>query len=332
MNTIKTFDPTGIKILLIGHSRIARRLIIPALAANHRVSRIDIASRNSPGTVNKDLLQGGTIYYSYEKALLESPADIVYVSLVNSDHAEWTEKSLKSGRHVIVDKPAVTKYEDAIRLLTLARQQKKALIEATVFSYHPQIDAIAEEFSTRNLLPKRITALFSFPPLASGDFRYQTAYGGGAIHDLGPYALGAGSEFFKEQPDTIFCHINSRTHDDLETSFSMTAVYPNGCSMVGHFGFDTEYQNTISVLGQKLCVHCDRVFTIPTDYENTLTIRHNNENFERTIAPANCFLNFFNRVFDACTNRDYTGWYERFQESARSLDLLKKAANRGIQT
>jgi len=328
MSLVPNSSQTGFRLLIIGNSRIARKRILPALSASGRVLSIDMASRHSTRTATQKLNLSGKIFNSYEKALAESQADLVYISLVNSAHATWAKQALNSGRHVIIDKPAVTEYSDAVGLVDLAKQNNRALFEATVFQYHPQIKAIAEEFTKRHLIPTRISALFSFPPLEAGDFRYQSEYGGGALHDLGPYAIHAGTVFFEEQPQKIFCHVNSRASSGIETSFTITALYSMGRSMVGHFGFDTEYQNTINVLGAELCVQGERIFTIPADHENQFVIRHNNVTQTRTIPPSDCFLNFFNRVFDACAHRDYDAWYEHFLADARSLDMLKKSAQK----
>ncbi len=330
MTALSSSAHGNIKILLIGYSRIARKRLIPALAASGRVSILDIASRNSAQIASRERSLPGTVFDSYEKALEESPADIVYVSLVNSAHFLWAKKGLMSGGHVIIDKPAVTEYSEALQLVDLARQHGKAVIEATAFSYHPQIDAIKEEFATRSLLPTRISALFSFPPLAHNDFRYQAELGGGAINDLGPYAISAGTVFFNEHPNKIFCHINKHEPNGIETAFSITAMYSKGRTMVGHFGFDTEYQNMINVLGPKLCVRCERVFTITNDHENMLDIRHNNTTSTRSIPPGDCFLNFINQIFDACALCKYDAWHERFLADARALDMLKKSARKEL--
>jgi predicted dehydrogenase len=46
------------------------------------------------------------VYEDYAEALRRSPAEVVYISLHNSAHYGWATKSLESGRHVNVDKPA----------------------------------------------------------------------------------------------------------------------------------------------------------------------------------------------------------------------------------
>jgi predicted dehydrogenase len=228
----------------------------------------------------------------------------------------------------MVDKPGCTAYDDARRLCELAQTKRLLLAEANAFSYHPQIERVNDAFRAAATAPTRITALFSFPPLKEDDFRYQERHGGGALNDLGPYAISAGTVFFREYPHEIFCRINSRAENGIETAFSIAALYSRGRSMVGHFGFDTEYQNTITVLGPSLCLRFERVFTITPDCANTLHIRRKDQSAEEVVPPADCFLNFFNHMFAACERRRFDELYERWLAQAAALDLLKRAAHR----
>ena len=320
---------SGIHMLLLGYSRIARKRIIAALAASGYVRCLDIASKSLADTADTDQTIPGQVFDSYSSALKTSHADIVYISLINSEHALWAEKALASGHHVIVDKPAFTSYSDAKRLIAIAEKKNLLLAEANVFSFHPQINMVSDQFRNAHTSPNRITALFSFPPLSEKDFRYQARFGGGALNDLGPYAISAGTVFFKEQPRKIFCQINNHGETGVEIAFSIIAAYPRGRSMVGHFGFDTEYQNTITILGPSLCIQFERVFTIPADYANTLSIRRNDKAMSIAVPPADCFMNFFYHIFTALQNKQFQDSYEHLLLHAKSLEMLKHSADRG---
>ena len=322
------FSGNGIHILLIGYSRIARKRIIDALNASGQVARLDIASKTSADVARVEQKIPGQVFDSYDGALEKSHAEFVYISLPNSMHAVWAEKALQNGRHVIVDKPACTSYDDAHRLSELAKAKKLLLAEANVFPCHPQIERVSDEFRNAATLPTRITATFSFPPLRQDDFRYQPRYGGGAFNDLGPYAISAGTVFFNEYPARIFCRINGRAETGVETAFTVAAFYSRGRSMVGHFGFDTEYQNSITILGPSLCIRFDRVFTISPDCANTLYIRRNDQTAEAVIPPADPFLNFFSRIFAACRNRQFDDLHNHLLLQAKSLDMLKQSAKK----
>ena len=257
------------KLLLIGYSKIAQKRVLPALS-KAGVTQVDVASHSRAGDVVLPRGAAGQVFGDYETALAESDADLVYVSTVNSTHAEWAARALGRGCHVIVDKPACTSPVGTRRLLDLAQQQDRCLAEATVYGYHPQIGAARQAFVEAGSRPTRIIATFSFPPLPADNFRYKAAFDGGALWDLGPYAVTPGRLFFGEEPKEIECHVTGRG-DEVETSFSVLMTYGGGCSMVGHFGFDTGYRNRLDILGPGVTVTIDRVFTTPAD----MNISHN---------------------------------------------------------
>ena len=315
-------------ILLLGYSRIARKRIIPALCSFGPDVHLDIASKSTAAAAKAEQRLPGDIFDSYGDALQASRAGTVYISLVNSDHAQWAEMALASGRHVVVDKPSFLSCADAERLLALAKSKKRLLAEANVFPFHPQIDRVFEEFTSAQSSPAKITSVFSFPGFQKDDFRYQAACGGGALNDLGPYALSAGTVFFKEHPHRLFCRVTDRSGAGVDLAFSMAALYTGGRAMVGHFGFNTEYQNTISILGPSLCISFDRVFTIPPDYKNTLKLRTADTMKEVAVAQSDSFANFFKKIFSDVKNRRFNEWYEHVLLHAKSLAMLRSAAQK----
>jgi len=132
---------------------------------------------------------------------------------------------------------------------------------------------------------------------------YQENCCDGALNDLDSHAISAGTVLLKEQPRKNFCQINNRRESGVEIAFSITAVYSEGRSMVGHFGFDT-------------------------DYENTLYIRRYDKTVPITVPPADCFTNFFHHIFTAYTNRQFNDLYNHLLLHVKSLDMLKHAAEK----
>ena len=253
-------------ILIIGFSEISKKRILPALRKIEGISRIDIASRSSASGLLAEEAHNGTVFNDYADAISRSNADLVYISLVNSSHAEWAEQALRRGCHVIVDKPSFTSFDDVQRLTDLARAKNLCLAEATVYAWHPQIQTARDLFLRAGTQPTRLTISFSFPPFSEDNFRYQKHFGGGALWDLGPYAVSPGRLFFDDEPDEVFCRVGTKKPDTgVDTSFSMMATYPGGRSMVGHFDFNTEYRNCINILGPGMSVEIDRFFTPPSD-------------------------------------------------------------------
>jgi len=308
-------------ILILGYSSIAHRRVIPALSELDQVKKIDVACKRSDCDI--DNIKLANIYNDYAEALEKSSANIVYISLVNSLHYQWAEAALKSHYHVIVDKPAFLSSDEAKRMVALANQVNRALIEATVFSYHPQIKRIQTLLAESE--PLRLTTSFSFPPMADNNFRYEKLLGGGALLDLGPYAITAANIIFNVEPQRIAAHINM-TRAGVETSFSVLMSFGEGRSMVGHFGFDTQYENGMSILTDNSSIEIDRVFTLPGNQDNIIRLRSGSEQSEINVPASDMFANFFESVFSSIQTENFSAYSAELVRNAAMQERLTKSA------
>jgi len=314
-------------ILFIGYSSIVQKRVIPALSVIPSITRVDVASLSSASKISLPYKYKGEIFDDYDTALAKSRADLVYISTVNSKHAKWAEKALLRGFHVIVDKPAFTDFETTKNLAELARKSGLCLSEATVYAFHPQIQAIRNIYSETKSGPTRLTAVFSFPPLKPDDFRYKKYLGGGALLDLGSYAVSVGRLFFGEEPEKVFCRICSYGgSDNVETSFSMLAAYKGGRSMVGHFGFDTEYSNYLGLIGPTVYAAIERIFTTPAEMENEIQVRHRNTCAVIKVPKADSFSIYMQKVIEAVQGGDHKYLIENLLSDARVLHRMRSAA------
>jgi len=316
------------RILILGHSKIAKKRVIPAIESLKDFTRIDIASRSNAASVSLPPGVKGDIFNSYEEALSKSKADVVYISTVNSTHAQLTEQAILRGFHVIVDKPAFGSFEETARIVDLAERNKLCLAEATVYAYHPQIILARDFLSTAGVKPTRLTAILSFPPLNPDNYRYVKALGGGAIYDLGPYAVSPGRLFFEEEPKEVYCTVNSRGgKDNVDTAFSVLAVYSGGRSLAGHFGFDTGYCNLINILGPDISLKMERVFTIPADMENEIKIKQGMEQKVLRVPAGDCFALFLEKVIDDIKKNDHTELAQQMLSDAAVIERLRQTAS-----
>ena len=77
------------------------------------------------------------IYFDYDELLKDEKLDTIYVALPNHLHYQFTKKALLAGKNVIVEKPAVTTFEEFADLKKIATENKKILIEAVTLHYLP---------------------------------------------------------------------------------------------------------------------------------------------------------------------------------------------------
>lgn len=317
------------RVLLLGNSDIGRRRVIPALARlNFR--EILVASRTRHA-IPASPPPGATVrtFEGYEAGLEHLGAgDLVYVSTVNSDHARWAARAVARGCHVVVDKPAFASAAEAAEVLGAARQRGVCVAEATVYGDHPQFDAARRFFADAGSRPSHLVAAFCMPPLPAGNFRHRRAFNGGALYDLGPYAVTPGRLFFGVPPREVVCRVHAPPEepDGVEASFSVLATYDGGRSMVGQYGFGSGYVNRLEVLGPGARLAIDRAFTTPPDLENELQAAAGDQRRAVRAPAGDAFELFLGRVLAAIASGDHEPLARDLMADAHAMDLLRRSA------
>lgn len=138
-----------------------------------------------------------TIPYSFihYNEFLNSEIDTVYVALPNNMHYQFAKEALEAGKHVIVEKPFTTTYEEAVSLYRLAKKKQLLLFEAITNQYLPNYRKIKElipvlgdikivqcnysQYSSRYDSFKEGNILPAFDPY----------YAGGALMDINVYNI-----------------------------------------------------------------------------------------------------------------------------------------------
>lgn len=293
--------------LILGNSRFVRKRVLSALDAIPEIVSIDIASRRSlPGDFKK-FPKVACCFGDYKFALEHSERGIAYISLPNALHEHWAERALHHGWHVIVDKPICLDLPTTERLIGLARDRKLCLAEANIWFHHPVVARAHQLFEQACERPKRVMATFVIPQLPSSDFRNFPELGGGALADLGSYAVTSWLEWFDVAPQFVDCCITENHPDNgIETAFNVLAAANGSRSFVGQFGFGGEYTNTITVAGERLRVEIDRVFSLPPQLNSVIRVRERDKETEVDVEAADSLQLFLRQVFGAIEKGDYS--------------------------
>jgi predicted dehydrogenase len=131
-------------------------------------------------------------YASYAELLADPAIEAVYIPLPNDLHAEWTEKALRAGKHVLCEKPIAMDADQARGMAKLAREKKLLLMEAFMYRFHPQWIRAKEIIDSGEL--GRIRAVqgwFAYNNADPANIRNRLENGGGAIYDIGCYAVSS---------------------------------------------------------------------------------------------------------------------------------------------
>lgn len=137
----------------------------------------------------------------YESLCSRDDIDAVYVSLPNAMHHEWTIRALRSGKHVLCEKPLACSEREAIQVFSAAREAGRTLVEAYMYRAHPQTLAVLRQVAAGTIGELRhVRTSFCFRVRKTeGNIRFDPSLCGGALMDVGGYCLSfsmllAGSE------------------------------------------------------------------------------------------------------------------------------------------
>jgi len=305
------------RVLILGLSSIARRRVLPALARLAGVDAVDIASRGKSAPESWD--KKGRFFADYDEAVAASDAELVYVSLPNRDHAAWIGAALAAGRHVIVDKPATLTLGEARACVGEASRRSLLLAEATVFSYHSQVDAMRRFVEEHGPLT-HVDAQFVIPPLPPENFRNHRRLGGGCLNDMGPYAAAVARLFGNGVPTGLCAFAAPPDPDrDIDMGFTFAASFESGMRMTGHFSFESEYQNRLSLIARGGSLAVERVFSPPPDLPPVWQVRRASRAAEESQPADDAFQAFLGAALDAIAAGRHQAHYD---------DLLSDAAFR----
>lgn len=310
-------------ILFLGYSNLVKDRILPILKKTG-FTDVSIAKyeRQFWDDDYKKCKLPVICYDDFDEGLSHFKGDIVYISTVNSAHVECVKKSLEAGFNTIVDKPATLTYQQAMDLVEQAQSKGLFLGESTVYLMHPQLKCIKDIYSENGDSPKLLTVHFSMPPFKPENFRYKKSLGGGAIMDTAPYAVSVGRYFFGSKPECVKCVVSERNDNKLDIEYSLLMSYPDGKTLIGHFGFNTEYINQIHLMGNRTNVLCNRIFTIPDNMENELVVNHQNKRTFVKTPAGNNFENYLKEVLTILTSKKYDAAYQALLWDAEVKEMI----------
>lgn len=260
---------------VLGCANIAVVSVIPAIVRAENQKLIAIASRTKDKGLDIAREFDCDLEIGYLKLIERSDIDAVYIPLPNSLHFEWVKAALLSGKHVLVEKPSVTSFEQAMELVSIARQKDLALVENFQFQTHSQTVWVSEKLKSGELGELRnFRSSFCFPKFSdSGNIRYQSDLKGGALFDAGAYVLKAVSVVLKGKLEIQSSNIIDNLSYNVDwfgaiSGYDTTNKIP--CQLT--YGFDNYYQCNYEILGSLGKLTVLRAFTAKKDFRPTVIL------------------------------------------------------------
>lgn len=238
--------------------------------------------------------------YQNESELYEDDTiDCVYISSPNAIHYDQILNCILHNKHVLVEKTAITNFEKANELISLANVRNVIIVEAFMYLHHIQFNTlkdiiISEKFGK----PQFISAYFGFPHLNENDIRYNKNLGGGALFDAGAYVINLFRNLVSCQNIQISGGSLRKNENGLD--IRGTALLTNG-DIEGNlsWGFGLSYRNSVEVWLNDTIIKADRIFSKPTTLGTLITIEKNGSILKKIeLEPDNHFANMLNDFYN----------------------------------
>ncbi len=183
-------DRTPVTWGLLSTARINRALI-PILQRSPRTRLLAVASRDQERA--EAYARSWNIPRAcgrYEDLLADPEVQVIYNSLPNHLHAEWTIRALEAGKHVLCEKPLALSLEEVDAMIAAARRNGRVLAEAFMYRHHPQTLQVVELVRSGAVGEVQLVrGAFTFRLEREGNYRHFREMGGGSLWDVGCYPV-----------------------------------------------------------------------------------------------------------------------------------------------
>ncbi|MET8980088.1 Gfo/Idh/MocA family oxidoreductase [Streptomyces sp. NPDC004539] len=293
---------SAVRFGVLGCADIAARRTIPALLAADHTELVAVASRDTTKAERFAARYGCTAVTGYEALLGRPDIDAVYLPLPALLHAEWTERALRAGKHVLAEKPLCADATTAAGLFALARERGLLLFENLTFLHHSQHTAVTEALAAGAIGELRgFTGTFTIPPRPPGDIR-NLPVGGGLLLESGVYPLRAAQHFLG--PGLTVTGAVLRRSAGVVRSGAILLSDAAGRPAHLTFGMEHSYRSSYELTGATGRLGLDRAFTPPETYQPVLRVHRQDHVEERTLPADHQFANALRLFTDAVRHGD----------------------------
>jgi xylose dehydrogenase (NAD/NADP) len=216
----------------------AANLEVVAVAGRNQARAAEFASRFGIGRVHP----------TYDALLADPEVDAVYIATPNSLHHPQTMRALAAGKHVLCEKPYTRRPAEVTEAFDAAEAAGLVLMEAFMWRHAPQTHRFMK------LLPEvgelaLIRSTFSFVLSKQDDIRLDPVLDGGALMDVGCYAISGSRLVAGSDPAVVFGHQHLGP-SGVDLSFGGLLRFPSGLVAEILGGFTSDHRS-LEAIGHK---------------------------------------------------------------------------------
>ena len=342
MSTEQKKDSTKLRWGILGAARVNERLL-PAIIEAPNSELVAIASRRAgaaKATLDKYAPCHGEVacYDDMEALIQDENVQAIYCPMANEEHAEWALKAINAGKHVLIEKPMALKVEDIQTIEAAAIKNNVKVMEGFMYRFHPQharVKEIVESGLIGDVLSARASYSFLMRQARMYRINRNMANGGGAMWDIGPYAIHSLRWCFAKggapaEPISAIAHakLNEAGADIVTSGVLDFGPDAEGRARLGHFdiSFERSRKSEYEIIGTKGWVKCHAAWVFQNDVPVISWALEDGKYAEERFAPSNHFVLEIQH-FSECVLND-TPTYLTFgdaKNNCKAMEMVIKA-------
>lgn len=290
---------------ILGAARVNERLL-PAIIEAANAQLVAIASRRAgaaKATLEKyaPCHHNVTCYDDMDALINDENVQAIYCPMANEEHAKWALKAIHAGKHVLIEKPMALTVKDIEAIEAAANKHNVKVMEGFMYRFHPQHQRVQEIVASGligDVLSARASYSFLMKPARMYRIDRSMVNGGGAMWDIGPYAIHSLRWCFANggipaEPKSVIAHAKLNEHGaDIVTSGVLDfGEDAEGRARFGHFdiSFERSRKSEYEIIGTKGWVKCHAAWVFQNDVPVISWALEDGRFAEERFAPSNHF-------------------------------------------
>ena len=165
------------------------------------------------------------VYDDFHAMFTDSEVDAIYITTPHNTHIEFMKQALKNGKHLLVEKSITLNSNELSEAVSIARDNNLVLGEAMTIYHMPIYRKLREILDSGKLGKVNIitTNFGSFKEYDMSNRFFNRDLAGGAMLDIGVYALSFIRWFMESKPDQLLSQVKlAPTGVDEQASLLLT--------------------------------------------------------------------------------------------------------------
>lgn len=262
-----------LKIGILGTSNhFSKRIVLPLKDTNH-CSSYAIGSRNIEKAETMAKAYDIPMWYgSYDAVLNDPDVDVIFIPLPNHMHKEWVDKALEAGKPVLCEKPLGMNAAEAQEMIDKAQNADVPLMEGFMYRFHPMWQHARDIVRTKQIGNiQYIHTSFSYNNPSPSNIRNIPEYGGGALMDIGCYAISVPRFILEAEPRRAMAFVSE--HPEFGTDMHTSGILDfNGSRATFSVSTTSQAFQRVDIVGSSGSITIHVPFNTQVDIPAKITV------------------------------------------------------------